>query len=388
MKGLTMNPSLPRFAARAVGALVVAALASAGLAGCTASGSDELVFVIGAVEGAPYIGPSLIEPHLAGIDATGDRVTVIVADGDPFAAGDWTVPSLEGTADDAETLADLHADVLSVAATALARTPETDLTAAIRLADSVFTEDPGSKRLVVLSPMLQTVGALDLTRGRFDLTVDELLDYAGTNEGYPDLSQVVVEVPRLGLVEAPQPTLDAPALDHLTALWTEYFARSNAASSDFSTDSLTHRPQEGDLPGVTAVTIDRAIAPCAIALDDAAIRFEVGTAVFLDPAQATASIERAAAALADCEGDYLVEGSASSEGDAAANEALSGDRAGSVVSILEPTLPSAPSIDTIAWGEGWPCRIPDLDAAGELIPAAAAANRVVVISRGVAPGTC
>lgn len=43
-------------------------------------------------------------------------------------------------------------------------------------------------------------------------------------------------------------------------------------------------------------------------------------------------------------------------------------------------------IEIIGYGAAWPCRVPDRDGAGRLMTEAAAANRVVVVSRGSQPG--
>lgn len=377
---------------RSTAVALVGCTLALGLAGCDAqAGADEMVLVIGAVEGAPFVGPSQIQAYVDRIDEVGDRLTVIIADGAPYVVGDWSLTALpEHPQDRADELDDIRADILSVASTSIALSPESDLTEAIRLAERSFTPAEGSKTLVMLTPMLQTTGALSMIEGRFGQPVGDLIDFAEQNGALAALGgSVAVEVPRLGLVEAPQPTLDSRSVDHLREIWAEYFSRSDAKSVSFASGSLTQRPQDAELPHVTPVAIDRVVAECAVALDAASISFTVGTADFADPTAARAALERAAQDLAGCAGDYLVEGSASSEGDEAANEQLSGQRSRAVAGELSGLLSvSAAAIRTVAWGENWPCRVVDVDAAGVVSEASAASNRVVVVSRGVEPGTC
>lgn len=379
---------------RIAGAICTALLASGALAGCSSAAGagaapkvDDLVFVVAGAAGTSALDADLVDHVLADVDVTGDHVVVVRADGDPSVVMDVTIPDLPGNSGDrdewlARTRTQLATGILAVRAVA----PEVDYTEAIALAAEAFRRG-ASRSLVIQGSGLQTTGALSMLEGRLYAEPSDLIAHVQDTGEIPDLSGVRVRMP-LGVVTDPQPALTAQARRALTTTWAAYFAAAQADEVDLSAASLTPRAHEGvALPYVTPVPIERPVpepvAGCSQRLGSATIGFAAGSFELADPEGTRALLAESVAALADCSGAYVVQASASAEGGAAANTVLTEKRAHAVAEELSGVsgVPVA-DMTVIGWGEGWPCRMPDLDASGRLILDAAISNRVVVIGKG------
>lgn len=363
----------------------------AGLTGCGAGAQgpavDDLVFVVSGASGTSAPDPSTIDGLLSVIDAEGDHVVVIRADGTPDAVLDVTLPALPGNGSDRETwLRSLRDDIVAAVLDVRAVDPEIDVTEAIALGAEAF-RDGAAHTLVVETSGLQTTGALSMLDGRLYAEPADLVSHAEQVGGIPDLAGARVRM-SLGVVVDPQPALTDGARAALAGIWQEYFARAGATDVDLAAAALTPRPYADELlPDVSPVPIERPgpgpVADCRQELGTASIGFEAGSSALADPEGVRALLAGSAAALASCPGEFLVEASASSEGEEDANEALSLERAQAVARELAQTvgIPVA-QIRIIGWGEAWPCRVADLDADGRLVLEAATANRVVVVGKG------
>jgi len=383
-----------RTAAGSIAALAVSALLLGGCAATPESGPDELVLVAGVRQGSPAIPTALVTQALSRLGDDGDHLAVVSSDGVPRIVFDLVLrdvpPNLGDREDYLEDLAALVGQAIDGAA---ATTPETDTNEAIALAGSVFSVGPGTKRIVVLDSMLTTAGAFSMLGG--GLYADPTDRVAALQDGnaLPDLSGITVQVPRLGVVVDPQPPLTEDARSSLESQWGAYFTAANAESVEFGGASLTATPQSAKtLPTVTPVPIERpepVTAACRGTLPDASIGFRGDEAVFLDDGAATATIATVVSAISGCTGEIIVEGSTSSVGGQDGNVDLSTRRGRAVADRIAAALGvPAETIRVIGYGAEWPCRVPDRDGSGALVESAAAANRTVVVSRGVAPGTC
>lgn len=374
----------------AAAALVLTA--SLALAGCAsapaAQPSDDIVIIAGTRTGSPRITPGELKGALSELDTVGDRVTIVVADGEPSIAADLTVDSLPGNSQDrAEKLKQLRSDVVTAVLSHPAQRPEVDLAEAIALGSSAFRAGTHHS-LIILDSGLNTAGALGLLGGRLWSEPADLLSYVKGTTTLPDLKGAKVTMPRIGVVVSPQPQLTESARRQLTAIWTAYFEAAGAADIELAPQSMVALPQTGELPNVTPVPIDRPQPPaasgCRQLLGDSSIGFAAGSADLADAGATHALIAKVVKALRDCSGTWKVEGSASSEGEAAANQRLSENRARTVADMLADVVGlSRDDIRVVGWGESWPCRVEDvrdghfdLDAAGK--------NRVVVISKSKA----
>ncbi|WP_457099654.1 hypothetical protein [Microbacterium sp. P5_E9] len=368
-----------------------------GLTACAsqpAGAVDDVVVVVGAHMGAPALQAELLAQALSLLDAEGDRLTVVVGDGSPFVAIDYTIPALPGNSiDRSEWLEKLRDDATGAILEEVAATDEVDLAEAIALAAEAFRPE-AAHTLTVLDPGLPSMGDLSLLEGRLYAEPTDLVTVVEQHGGLPDLSSVRIRMPRLGIVADPQEPLTEDARTALSAIWTEYFARAGATDVELEPVNMTAQPQShGDLPFVTPVPIERPLPPppsaCSQQLADTTIGFAAGSAELTDVAATTRSIDGLVAELASCPGNWIVEGSASSEGgDAGFNEALSLARAERIrAMVADAAQIDSAAIEVRGWGVSWPCRVPDIDASGHLILNAAVRNRAVVVSKGE-PGEC
>lgn len=374
-------------AAALLGCTAAALVGCAGLA-AAAPASDDIVIVVGATAGSSALTPSALDEPLAALDREGDRLLAVEGDGAPRAVVDVTVPELPGNGRDREEwLENFRADVR---AALLALTPdsaEVDLSEAIALGAQAFL--PGrTHSLYVHSSGLQTSGLLSLLDGRLYAEPADLVAYAEQQGGIPDLRGVRVRMP-LGVVSDPQPALNEDARVSLHGIWAEYYAASGATDVDLVPRDLAARAPEGELPFVTPVPVERPdpapVAGCRQQLGSTSVGFAAGSAELSDAVGVGALLDGVAAALAGCEGDYVIEASASSEGEESDNQLLSEARAERIAVEVRARLAARGEdvpVRVIGWGESWPCRMTDLDADGRLLLDAAIANRVVVIGRG------
>lgn len=369
------------------------ALAALTLTACSAAEADaprdDLVFVLGAHANAPQATAAEVAQLLEeSIDAEGDRVSIISADGVPRLVYSTELTDLSGfSRDRRDEIEDAIAAVKTHLTTTAADDPEVDLVEAIALARAQFRT--GTKRtLMILDPGLQTTGALNMTDGRLYAGADVLMTHLEEHGAIADLSGVDVRMPRLGSVEGAQPALTEDARRTLTEIWTAYFTAASASSVDLEPSGRVALPPTADLPPVTPVAIERpgpVAAGCSQLLGAGTIGFDEGSAVPIDAVAARATVAEVHAALGGCPGAYTVAGSASSEGDASENLDLSEDRARAIAAILaDVSGVSASDIHVTAWGIEWPCRQQDLDADGRLILDAAVYNRTVIVTKGEA----
>lgn len=361
------------------------------LAGCVCSPPESVpgdsVIVIGATSGSSALSPAALAEPLSELDLEGDRLIAVVGDGVPQVVFDVTVPELPGNSGDRKTwLERFRADVRTALLAVRADSPEVDLTEAIALGAQAFAPDR-THSLYVYSSGLQTTGLLSMLDGRLYAEPADLVAYVEQNAGVPDLSGVRVRMP-VGVVTDPQPALTEGARIALRDVWGSFFAASGAEDVDLTAQDLTARTIEDALPFVSPVPVERpqpAVASgCRQELGSTSIGFAAGSAELSDPTGVDALVGRLVDDLSGCEGDYVVEASASAEGGDADNLELSESRAARIAEVLQSHLAAqgAPTVRVVGWGEAWPCRATDLDAEGHLILDAAIANRVVVISRG------
>lgn len=378
--------------ARTTGVATLLALAaSLAVTGCAsteagASVPDDIAIVVGAHANAPAVTASDTKEAVSHFDAAGDRLMVVVAQGEVTSAVyDKSLDSLPANSlDRDEYLTLLHHKVQRVIAGAAADSPEVDLPEAIAFATSGFSDDH-DRQLWIIDPGLVTAGAMSMLDGNLYAEPADLVGHLQQSGGLPDLAGVVVRM-SLTINVAPQEGLTQDARTQLVAIWTEYFARAGATDVVVGFENMDGEAVEPDLPKVSPVAIERPTAleveDCTARLSSASIGFEAGSAALSDPDQARSLVEQAYAQLEDCKGDWVVEGSASSEGDEAANLALSKVRAGGVADLVSEVVGvSRDNVLVIGWGEGWPCRKDDLDKQGHLKLQAASYNRSVVVSK-------
>lgn len=378
---------------KAVAGIVALMLAASTTVGCSsqdAAKNTDLSIVIVPTLGGALPATEEVDKALELIQREGDRFTIVVADGAPEVVLDRTVTALPEFEPEADAeMKTLRRDVTTLVTQQVANDPQIDLSAAIALGNQTFREG-NRKVLVVLGSGLQTVGALSMTEGKFYHDAADLVRFATDSGEVPSMNGVEVRMPQFGVVTEPQPAITEDARGQLAEIWRAYFDAAQVESLDLTPGSLTARPLEGALPEVTPIVFERpefsVTASCVQRLEQSTVNFAAGSWDLNDVAKATADLEKALAGLNGCEGTYRINASASSEGEAEANQLLSERRAETIRDVLVSiTNLAVEDFETTGWGEVWPCRQNDVDANGHLILEAANANRVVVVSKGIDP---
>ncbi|MER3390386.1 MAG: OmpA family protein [Microcella sp.] len=378
---------------RAGVAALVAALAATVLTGCiTGDEGDEVALVAGVRTGSPAIPSSAVRGAMELIDADQDRVVVVSVEGAPRVVFDHRIEGLPtNTLDRGDDLEALGVIVENAVLEAASLTEEADVAEAIALAAAALDPTARSRTVVVLDSMLGTAGALSMLGGALDDEAEERVRALVEAGAVPDLRGVRVEISRLGVTVAPQDELTASTREGLRAQW-EHFLRTAGAEVVIGSDSQSAQAWALEsLPHVTPVPVTRseAVASCRAELPDSIIAFGPDTAEFVDSRSARETIAQISLALQECEGVVSVSGSTASAGSERSSQRLSEQRARVVATLLAVELDvDLDSIEVRGYGTTWPCRVDDLDAAGQLVEERAQQNRVVVISRGLDGERC
>jgi hypothetical protein len=311
------------------------------------------------------------------------QISVVVADGAPY-------PLLEAerlTAD-----ADLPADraeqreanrrrIDEIVASARARTPETDLLAALALAGRTLAGQPGPRTVVVVDSGLSTSGALDFGRpGMLDADPTEVGDTLADFGQLPDLDGFSVVFQGLGDTAPPQQPLDAARRTQLVELWTAVVERAGAGVVEVEVAPLSGAPDPG-LPAVRPIPIDPGFSctPRRLTLSGGGVGFRPGGALLLDPDRMAEvlgpfaeQMKSRGSLIAEVFGRY-------STGDPASVLELTELRAQEVANVLIAMGVPIPQLRVKGFGSDFPEYVPDRDATGHLVPADAALNRNVIL---------
>ncbi len=377
----------------------VVTLTAAGLAGC-AAGADAseaewptgaLAIVVGAHANMPL-------PALTGYAAAlRDRAvtqqsffSVVVADGAPFVSESGPLAVDNDTAAGRDQQRRSNRQRVDVAvAEARARTPQSDLLTALQVAETSIDPQPGPHTIVVVDSGLSTTGALDLTTpDMLDAVPQEVADTLGKARQLPSLGGATVLFTGLGTTADPQQPLNAVRHAQLDALWTTVARTAGAASVQTESSPIAGAPP-ADLPPVTPVPLPRGYT-CAgrtMTIVGGDLAFEHDEDRFLDPEAAQAVFRQIATQMKDGQVSALLHGMSADVLGVDERRILSYLQAQAIANIwLDEGVPQQ-QLTVVGLGSNFPEFVPDRDAQGNLIPAAAAANRKIEITFS-APVTC
>jgi outer membrane protein OmpA-like peptidoglycan-associated protein len=369
-----------------VAVVVVPSLAT----GCGTSGgvavSPDVALVLGvhANAGTMTSSPELasLAHRLANLQA---HVTLIEDDGAP-----WVVTELDLTVDapnplwQTQEIAANSSLILSTIAGIRPRTAETDPLSSLALAARAVSGgvDP---QIYVFDSGLQTTGSLPLEQpGLLDDSPTTLVSVLREGHELPSLAGTSVTWWALSDTTSPQQPLTTPMYDQLTALWTTVLRGSRAASVTLIPTPL---PAAAAVTGGLTVspvpipTDTSAAAPLVVSLAGSSVNFVADEAVFSDPSSAQGALRVTAQAI--LAGGYTqVQVSGHTATEDLPGDALSLGRAHAVSQVLAADGVPASEITCVGVGDSYfPGQVPDTDlATGALIPAAAEADRVVVVS--------
>jgi hypothetical protein len=377
------SAALVAFVALIAGGLAVGAVVNAG-SSAAAAPSGALAVVVGAHGNMPR--PMLEGAAAAARDvavAQQSHLSVVVADGAPYMLGrpgPLTADAADET-DRGEQRAANRRRVDDAVAAARARTPETDLLAALTVAGNSIADRSGLRTLVVVDSGLSTAGAIDFGRaGMLDADPREVADTLADFGQLPSLDGVSVVFQGLGDTAAPQQPLDAARRTQLVELWTAVVERAGADAVDVEVSPLAGTPQAG-LPAVRSLAVDPGFActPRRLTLSGGALGFRPGEAVLLDPSRVAEVLRPYAQQLTHGAVIGEVFGRYADVGDPEARRALSELRAQQVANVFIALGVPVDQLRVKGWGSDFPEYVPDRDSAGHLDPAAAALNRTVIV---------
>jgi outer membrane protein OmpA-like peptidoglycan-associated protein len=196
----------------------------------------------------------------------------------------------------------------------------------------------------------------------------------------PDLAGADVVFQGLGDTAEPQPAIGRAQRKHLIAIWTAIAEAAGAGDVQVVSAPLSGAAADG-LPAVSIVPPGSSIRCTAdtVVLTGGDVAFQPDSAEFIDPAAAAETLRPIAEQMAGGQLTATVTGTTARVGDLDGQKDLSRKRAQAVADLLAgPDVPAG-SLTVEGLGSEFPEYTVDHDAAGTLIPAAAAANRKVVI---------
>ncbi|WP_346619207.1 OmpA family protein [Blastococcus montanus] len=314
-----------------------------GTAACTNSGAEPsgaMAIVVGARSNSaePVLGGAAGDAREAAL-ASQAHLSIVVADGAPFqldGAGALLARD-ENAVVQPQDRDRNRALIDQLVAEAAARTPESDLLAALDLAARALGAAADRRTLVVVDSGLSTAGALDFATQPALLDADPRalaaqLDDAGA---LPDLAGIDVVFAGLGDVAAPQQALPRAQRENLVALWTAIAEAAGAASLHVDDAPLSGQPV-GNLPAVTPV-VPGSGPVCeaeTVVLDEGDVAFVADTAAFLDEAAAVATLRPIADRIRAADLSAALAGTTADVGDATGQVELSRRRAQAVADVL------------------------------------------------------
>ncbi|WP_460683313.1 OmpA family protein [Modestobacter lapidis] len=371
----------------------------AGLAGCTqpveaAEPAGALALVIGAHGNMPV--PTADGAAAAALVAAMDAqsyLSVFVADGDPFELDAWSLAVSDANDQAAEADRAAHRQRINAdLAGAAAQTPEVDLLGAIDEAARSITSRSGQHTIVVVDSGLSTVAPLDFTQpGMLDADPAEIATSLAAAGELPELAGADVVLQGLGDTADPQPAIGRAQQANLIGIWTAIAEAAGARDVQVEQAPLTGSAAPG-LPDVSIVPTGSSVRCSAgtVTLTGGDVAFRPDSADFADPDAARATLGPIAEQLVDASSTATVTGTTARVGDLDGQRSLSRERAQAVSGLLADLGVPTASMTVLGLGSEFPGYVVDHDAAGNLIPAAAAANRTVVIDLAGAPAgvTC
>ena len=365
----------------ASGALAVAV----GLTGCAepAAPTGGLALVVGARSNMPVVSVGgAAAAALEGAVGAQSDLSLLVAAGAPFELDAWSLEVSDENPQAADADRAAHrARINQHLATAAARTPEVDLLTALELGARSVSSAGGGHTLVVVDSGLSTVAPLDFTGpGLLDADPAELAAALQAAGQLPDLTGVDVVFQGLGDTADPQPALGRAQRANLVAIWTAIVQAAGADGAQVEEAPLGGAAADG-LPPVSVVPPGSSVQCTAgtVVLTGGDVAFAADSAAFADRAAAAATLEPIAAQMADGGLTATVTGTTARVGDLAGQRALSLQRAQAVADLLADLGVPAGALAVVGLGSEFPGYVPDSDAAGALVPAAAASNRKVVL---------
>jgi len=336
------------------------------------------------------------------------KVTIIVADGMPYAVADFAIEAPERNLSSTKrrdiAIAQTQ-QIIQTISNAKAQTEEADVLAAINLAARSLSDDVGDKVILVLDSGLATAGYIDFTNNLLRIEdTQTVVTYLRDTKALPDLSGMNVLWVGLGDTCGNQQPLTPSNRETLETIWNDVLLAAGAESVFFSNDLPGAAPSDDDgLPAVSPVMIygdptfviseesatkEDNIQPFdkPIVVDEGIgegkVLFLPDSAVLADPAAAMDALKPIAEVLIGFpEVRIVLAGTTASAGTREACERLSYERAGTVRQLLLDLGVGSEQIVGI-YGLGYEnaFHIPDKNPDGSLNENAPANRSVIILN--------
>ena len=346
-------------------------------------------------------------------------VTIVVADGEPYLADDYTVKKPKANVDNSKRkmLAEENtAAIVKKIFSCTAKTPELDTLSALALAaDKLNASDCSVKKIILDDSGLSTTGLLNFASSQLieenpESIVEQLVD----RKSLPNLSGVNVEVIGLGQTSGEQTALTPALKAQLTEIWQAILSSSGATVTINTTPLKAATESEQSLPAVSTITvikdsltltvptyveetsveettpteetpvtpIETPVTPFieeVVRFDETSVKFKSNTAELADKDKATAALKPIGEILKNNPDltVYLAGMTASTGGD---GKQLSLERAKTVKSLLLDMGAKEKQVSCVGLGrtENF-LRVNDLDSDGNLVENKAKLNRAVFL---------
>jgi outer membrane protein OmpA-like peptidoglycan-associated protein len=342
------------------------------------------VFVLGARNNMPAmrLDGSAVDAVLRTVDEQ-RQASIVIADGTPTVDwSEWLVIRGGNSTARQVRLQDNQRALEDAVRAARAQDQETDLLSALSLASREAGAFEEPREIVVVDSGLSTTGPLDFTRpGMLDADPDEVVAELEAADMLPELCGITVTVQGLGDTAPPQDPLSIAQRKRVTGIWEAVLGASCADEVVVVEVPLKGEP-DSSLPPVTAVllpeptTCDRGV----VVLAGGEVAFQPDSAVLLDPSAAHDVLEPIAEQIVGRRLTATVTGTTADWGPMAGQMALSQDRAQAVVDVLVDLGVGRDQLRAEGVGSDFPAYVADGGPEGPLDPAAAAANRTVVLT--------
>lgn len=262
------------------------------------------------------------------------------------------------------------------------KAPQADVLGALSLAAQ---STPEGGTIVLMDAGIPTTGPLDYQdQNMFGADPAEVTAFLGSQGLLPQLAGKSVVLVDVGYTADPQGALPQNLRTQVIDLWT---AVAKAAKATCVANPPTPEPPRTSITTSVPVSVVRLPAPpmftdcgTTVLSDNGSVGFVVGTPTFRDPGAAQTTLRALATLLSNHTQRVTLTGSTSSEGDPAANQTLSENRAAAVKAVLVRMGIADSRIQTVGVGSTGPNHVPDMTPSGVLIPSAAEQNRAVIVN--------
>ena len=355
---------------------------------CTKAG--PVVFAVSGRQNspAPVLTGSMQSAAVTAIQQ-GSPIGMVNLDGQPrlIMAGAFSDAGANAVAlqnDERNYLAEVAAAVENTRATY----PDADVLEALNVSGAAIRSAcPSGGTIYLEDSGLQDTGPVNFRQpGMLSATPSDIVTFLASEHDLPNLNGMTVVLIGLGDTAPPQPELTIDQRANVIDIWTAIAKAGGATSVQVNPAPLTE-PAPAHVPAVSLVPVPleqewNSSDPSYVFPDSSPVGFEPNTAVFRDPAAASAALAGLAKYLtANPSARIELTGTTAHEGSLIACIALARQRANAVKAVLMQLGAQPSQIATRGLGWRFPGYINDQGPDGSLLPGPAEQNRSVIVTK-------